>query len=283
MQIISPMLAQKVEPGTVVELARSDLYANEFKVDGDRLLMHVDGGKIMPISRNGKHLPCNRAVLGAFEPFAAGGNRWVFDGEYLDSHFYIFDLVEAPRYVQPYVSPDDPGTLFEERRDILESFVSKLDLPPEVVLLPSYRETEDKVALIKQVSADNSEGVVFKRLDSPYIPGKRKLYWAKYKFRHDVDCIVVDRNRDGHRNFVLALWDPESSSTEPIEVGEVTALAGDGATIEVGMVVTVVYLYATDARRLYQPTKPRIRHDKASADCTMDQLVYPTKTPRGLT
>jgi bifunctional non-homologous end joining protein LigD len=274
MRIISPMLAEKIDNRTAVTLANSDNHAGERKVDGHRLLMHVDEGKIVPVSRTGKTLRCSMSLIRAFQPFADGGNRWVFDGEYLDQTYYIFDLIEAADMIEP-------NHEFELRRQVLETFLGRLDLPANVVLLPSYRATEDKIALIKQVHAENGEGVVFKRLDAPYLCGKRSLHFAKLKFRHEIDCIVVDRNRGAH-NFVLALWDP-ANPDKPIEVGEVSALTGDKDRIRVGDVVTVTYLYATAERRLFQPVFPRIRVDKLSTECTVDQLVYPTKTITRLT
>jgi hypothetical protein len=40
----------------------------------------------------------------------------------------------------------------------------------------------------------------------------------------------------------------------------------------VGDVVTVILLYSTDDNRLYQPTMPKIRLDKAPEECGWDQL-----------
>jgi hypothetical protein len=117
------------------------------------------------------------------------------------------------------------------------------------------------------------EGVIFRRLDAGYIQ-KRSSNLLKYKFRHDADCVVTALGTKGKANMALGLM----SCGSLVDVGECSALTGDQHRIRVGDVVTVTYLYASSDRRLVQPTKPRLRRDKDPADCTIDQLFYPTKT-----
>lgn len=47
------------------------------------------------------------------------------------------------------------------------------------------------LALFEQVNAQGLEGVVAKRADSPYEPGRRGGAWTKFKRRHSVVCAVI--------------------------------------------------------------------------------------------
>jgi bifunctional non-homologous end joining protein LigD len=265
---LEAMLAENANPKRLDALCNDDNYWADQKLDGHRCLMHVQDGRVIPVSRSGLELPVNAAVLKEFEAFKASNERWVFDGEYIDQMFYIFDLVEAGRHVSPNV-------VYEDRRDVLEHFYKAWDPSGWVHLIPTKRTTADKAALAAQVEAQGGEGLMFKRRDAGYTPGRRNPALLKIKFRHDVDCIVINTNLNGKANMSLGLLD---ANNDVVEVGECTALAGDGPRIKPGDVVTVIYLYATKDNRLYQPTKPLIRTDKRMRECTMDQLRYADKT-----
>jgi bifunctional non-homologous end joining protein LigD len=81
--------------------------------------------------------------------------------------FVAFDLLVdgEPIIDQPYAG----------RRRALEA----LDLPC-VAVTPSY-PSEDAPALLEACEDTGMEGVVLKRLDSPYLPGKRTDAWRKVK------------------------------------------------------------------------------------------------------
>lgn len=262
------MLAENANPKRLSSLCSDDDYWADQKLDGHRCLMHVQDGKVIPVSRSGLELPVHPPILKEFAAFKASDERWVFDGEYINRQFYIFDLVEAGRHVNPRV-------VYEDRRDVLEHFF-KAWAPAEFVqLIPTWRTTAAKTDLADRVKAQSGEGLMFKRRDGAYLPGRRSSSLLKIKFRNDVDCIVIDTNLNGKSNMKLGLLDANNNL---VEVAECTALAGDGPKVQPGMVVTVIYLYATDDNRLYQPTKPMIRTDKKLKDCTLDQLRYTDKS-----
>lgn len=265
---LDAMLAENANPKRLKALCEDDDYWADQKLDGHRCLMHVDAGKVTPVSRSGLELPVDARIIREFEAFKASDERWVFDGEYIDHQFYVFDLVEAGKHVSPRV-------VYEDRRDFLEHFYGAWDPQGGVYLIPTKKSTADKTALAARIESQGGEGLMFKRRDAAYTPGGRSSAMLKIKFRHDVDCIVIDTNLRGKANMSLGLLDVNNTL---VEVGECTALAGDGPRVKPGMVVTVIYLYATKDNRLYQPTKPIIRTDKKLKECTMDQLSYADKS-----
>jgi len=71
------------------------------------------------------------------------------------------------------------------RKEILEEFV---DQGPD--LLISQYVVESGIDFFKAVSEAGLEGVVAKRLDSPYLPGKRSGYWKKIRRIQSVELVI---------------------------------------------------------------------------------------------
>ena len=90
----------------------------------------------------------------------------------------LFDLLELES--QPVL--DEP---FAERRKRLEELVSG---DGGVVVSPQF---DDGPALLAAASDQELEGVVAKRADSPYRPGKRSVDWHKLKLRRTQEVVVV--------------------------------------------------------------------------------------------
>jgi len=192
---VEPMLAK---PG---ELPRDDAaYAFEIKWDGIRALLFSEGGRVRIESRNlldiTKQYP-EFAALGE----ALGSREAVLDGEIVSfgedgvpsfgrlqnrlgltrpadirrrmeqypAAFMAFDLL----YLDGHPLMQLP---YRERRARLED----LALEGPSWRTPAYREGEG-AALLAATRAQGLEGVVAKRLDSVYEPGKRSGAWLKIK------------------------------------------------------------------------------------------------------
>ncbi|NKE72090.1 DNA ligase D [Candidatus Manganitrophus noduliformans] len=71
------------------------------------------------------------------------------------------------------------------RRELLAS----LSLPHGTLRLsPLY---EDGIALFERLRAEGGEGIVAKRKDSVYSPGRRSREWIKLKLVQELDCVVA--------------------------------------------------------------------------------------------
>jgi bifunctional non-homologous end joining protein LigD len=93
--------------------------------------------------------------------------------------YYVFDLLELER--RPII--DLP---LEERREQLEALL--IDGNPLVRLSRGF---DDGAALLDAVVAQDMEGVVAKRLGSPYRPGRRSGDWVKVKSRQDGEFLIL--------------------------------------------------------------------------------------------
>lgn len=269
---ISPMLAQPIDEHRVAQLVQNEHWACEPKVDGHRCLIHIGGGRVEFITRTGLTMSgVPASVRSGFEQLASSGLDAVLDSELLPhtGMLWLFDCVRFGTVV----ADTDP---FRARRAAVEQLAGYFD-QRDVDVLPSYTAEVDKARLLLDIKARNAEGVIFRRLDAGYTQ-RRTERLLKYKFRYDCDCVVIERGVDGKDNLRLAVFD----DCKLVDVGTVSALTGDGPRVQIGDVVCVTYLYASADRKLTQPVTPRIRTDKRAEECTIDQLIYPDKTVRGI-
>lgn len=184
-------------------------FAYEFKWDGMRVLAAVDKGKVTAVSRNGNDAAARFPELGALAE-ALGRKSAVLDGELvvlgadgkpdfgLMQHrmalskprdiaaatathpvqFLAFDLLElGGRNLMR-----SPYTLRRERLESLGLSGPRLATPPY--------QTDDGEAVLVASRQLGLEGVVAKRLTSPYVPGDRSSHWVKVRNRNRQEFVV---------------------------------------------------------------------------------------------
>jgi bifunctional non-homologous end joining protein LigD len=187
-----PMLATSTET-----LPRGEGWIFEPKWDGYRAIVTVSGGETTFRSRRGNDLTqrfaeCARrvgsslrsanAVLDAEIAALDETGRSRFSGIQEGSgtlHVVVFDLLEVDG--EPLVHLP-----LEERRRRLE----KLVIPGagSVLVSPQF---DDGEALLRAARDQGLEGVVAKRLDSAYQPGRRVAEWRKKKLRTGQELVIV--------------------------------------------------------------------------------------------
>ncbi|GIH65620.1 hypothetical protein Msi02_64370 [Microbispora siamensis] len=193
---IEPMLAI---PGEMP--SDPEAYALEVKWDGIRALAYVDGG-VRVTGRHGADFTSRYPeISAAMAPLA--GRRAVVDGEVvafdpegrpsfarLQRRMHITDPAGAHvlgRLPVSYLPFDllhlDGHTLLDlpylDRRALLDSL--GLGAPPYLPCEPAVLEATRRQGL---------EGVVAKRLDSPYRPGRRAEWWIKVKNLRTAEVVV---------------------------------------------------------------------------------------------
>ena len=258
---MKPMLAHSAQKDQLIPLIEDHTMHLQQKLDGQRIMVISQDNKLSILNRNGD--PSTTTLPGRVLTELAGlpPGRWVLDCELVESKLWVFDLPESEFMNQ---------TTFAWRTHVLTELFKAWKPNDPVHLLKTATTEGQKFSLASAVLIAGGEGVIAKRYDSEYQPGKRSKEMLKVKFYRDIDCVATELGRDGKRNIGLGVYDNGSL----VDVGEVTALAGDGPNIKVGNVVCVKYLYAVDPNRprLYQPTLPRLRDDKSAEQCTIDQL-----------
>ena len=196
-------MPERIEPmkATTGKLPRDDgKYGYEIKWDGVRAVVHLDRGHIAVFGRSGADFTSRYPELRQLAR-AAGAQRMILDGEVvafdkegrpsfqaLQSRMHLASEAAVRRKVRElpvtYVIfdllwLDGHSTLsltYEDRRRLLES----LDLEGPRWRTPAYR-AGDGEALLEASKAQGIEGIVAKRLDCPYEPGRRASGWIKVK------------------------------------------------------------------------------------------------------
>ncbi|MBI3466598.1 MAG: hypothetical protein HY000_26590 [Planctomycetes bacterium] len=105
----------------------------------------------------------------------------------------------------------DYGSLLDrpltERRARLEEYLSRCNERPLVL---SDAIVGQGIALFREARRESLEGIVAKRLDSRYIPGRRNTAWTKIKCSSRLLCAIigfVPSGKTDFRNLVLAADD----------------------------------------------------------------------------
>jgi bifunctional non-homologous end joining protein LigD len=203
---VPPMLA------TLGTLPSGGGWAYEYKWDGERAVVYVEDDDVRILSRN------ERDVTATYPDIAdtvRGLGTLVLDGEIVAPdadgrpsfahlqrrmnvhqptptlisgtplHYNVFDLLGLdgePLLTAPYT----------ERRTRLES-LSGITVPPSFVA-----DSPDTV--VEESRRRGLEGVVAKRLDSPYSPGRRSPDWIKAPFIRTQEVVILGfKDGEGRR------------------------------------------------------------------------------------
>jgi DNA ligase D-like protein (predicted ligase) len=198
---VDPMLA------TLTDRRFSDPnWIFETKLDGERCLAFKRGSTVRLLSRNQQLLNNTYPeVVEALE--GAGSHDVVIDGEIvafegkrtsfeklqgrigikdpeaarrtgIPVFYYVFDLVHVDRY-------DITGVGLILRKGLLRKAVTFRG----AVRFETHRDTEGE-AFYREACGNGLEGVIAKRRDSEYAPGKRSPDWLKFKCVNEQEFVI---------------------------------------------------------------------------------------------
>lgn len=247
------MLAHPLDD-TIVDLAD---YAAEWKWDGIRVqLVHVDneaGGETRIYSRSGDDishtfpeiaealrtpaaLDGELLVRGSHQGGEAGGAASFNALQQRLGRKTVSKkmLAEFPAFVRLYdaliLDGEDLRALaWSERRARLERLMPRLD-PERFDLSGRISATSfEELATIRERARDDAiEGVMLKRIDSPYVAGRRTGLW--YKWKRDpllIDCVLMYAQRGSgkrssfYSDYTFGCWDGDPDhGAELLPVGK---------------------------------------------------------------
>jgi bifunctional non-homologous end joining protein LigD len=312
-----PMLATLTDT-----LPKGEGWLYEPKWDGYRALVTVSSGEVTFTSRNGNDLTqrfrdcARRAALGIRTADA------VLDGEIcaLDEQgrsrfsllqegkgtlaLVVFDILELDS--EPLI--DLP---LVERRKRLENVVDQS--VGGVIISPQF---EDGEALLEAAREQGLEGVVAKRKDSRYQPGRRSPDWQKVKVRQGQEFVIVGytkgqgRRSGGFGSLVVAVHEagglrwagnvgtgftdaeidrllkllkplrrPDSPLAETPKMPRVRK--GDVVWVEPTLVAQVEFAEWTHEGRLRAPVYLGLREDKPASEVRKEREPVPSVIRKG--
>lgn len=260
---MKPMLATSIDPENIEPYLTDPNWVATQKLDGQRLLVAYDGKTVVGYNRNGQTAvhPSIRAVftseMAQFAPMC-------LDGEILGNEYHVFDVPQ----LGTIISSESPH---KQRREIVRSFVGLL--PKPIRAIPSVTSSEAKIGLLKWCIEERTEGIVLKHDESSYRPGIRSDKWLKVKLVKTCDAVVASLGIDGKRNAEMFVYE----NGKPVTVCTVSMIDHRYAHIKPGDILEIIYLYASNDRRLVQPRVLRQRTDKPAEQCDITQLVFTNK------
>lgn len=245
------------------------------KINGVHCAIIAQDGRVVGVNKRGLEMTIP-AALGE----ALGGipGRIELDGELVGSVYHLFDAMRT--------SGTDATATALKRIEAAARFVEVVPKTGVIRLVPLVVGTKAKRALVRRLKEGRKEGVVFKRLDAGYQPGKvaslSKAIAVKIKFYAEGNFIVLGWNKDRQSVSLGAYASPDGSGA-PVSVGSVTIPDKYKRQMAPDAVVRIRYLYATPAKKLYQPTlSPTddgsvVRTDMRQTDCLLSQLRFEGK------
>ena len=252
---VRPMLADRIKSEKDAVEKMSEKFAAEYKLDGERVQIHIDEEKTMLFSRSlenisnyypdiidkiPKAIKAENAILEA-EAVAINENS----GEFLPFQ----ELMHRRRkYKIEKAVTQYPITVnffdilycngksclemnYKDRREKLEKIVKEDDFVKHIPMTIIRNENDIEDFLENSINA-GSEGLMLKMLDKPYQAGSRGSYWLKLKREYQnelgdsLDLVVVGgyfgkgRRTGNYGTLLLATYDEDSDSfTSVCKVG----------------------------------------------------------------
>ena len=257
---ILPQLLNPVEETEVELLLRDDNYCAQEKFDGRHLLVRKQDDDLEGINKKG-------FVVGLPQTVASGlchlPGSFIPDGESIGDDYHAFDLLEHNgENLRPLP--------YRIRLVRLVNLLLSTANHPHVKLVETAFTTAQKTDLWQRLRRENREGIVFKRLDAPYAPGKPNSGGPQLKFKFVATLSVVVAKINTQRSVEVGLFQGRSL----VSCGNVTIPANHEIP-KVGAVVEVRYLYAyRDSLALYQPVYLGPRDDVDAGECVVSQLKF---------
>ena len=251
-----PQLLNAIDETTVKAMGADDAWFLQEKIDGVRCMVRCDIGTVEGSNRKGLVLPLPAPVVDSITALVDGGQA-VLDGELVGDVYHVFDLLELNGgNLRPYGA--------EERYCRLAALFGDDDDDPNVTLVVAFTTSAGKQEAFSRLKAERAEGVVFKRKDSPYVPGRPHSGGNQLKCKFKASATVhVDGQNPGKRSVMMSVRTGDFGAR--VAVGNVSIPVNDDIP-EAGTCVEVEYLYAYPGGSLFQPVYKGPREDKDQAD-----------------
>jgi bifunctional non-homologous end joining protein LigD len=312
--LVRPMLAT-----AATTLPRDDdRYGYEFKWDGVRAVVYVDGGRPKVLSRNDNDVTSSYPELRAMAE-SLGSTQVVLDGELvafdadgrpsfgaLQSRMHVTSASQIRRLVNQtpvtFLAFDllylDGRALLDEPYEARRAALDGLGLSG-----PSWQTTPwfpgGGEAVLEASRQQQLEGILAKRLDARYLPGRRSEHWLKLKNIRTQEVVVAGwKPGTGHRaktfgSLLLGVYDGDglsyvghvgsgfndevlrtlsadlaarASDDQPFATAPPRADARDAHWVEPSLVAEVAFSEWTGDGRLRHPVWRGLRPDKEPSE-----------------
>ena len=272
---LTPQLLNPITKDANESVIHDDSYMTQEKYDGERrMLRKNEDSTVIGTNRNGFVIPIKTKFETIIKNFEC--TSCILDGEDMgDAGIVLFDIMELngkdlsnlsamDRWVELYTLV--AGKKPKVKDGLYEGFNND-----SLYIAATAVTSKAKKTMFEYLKSNSKEGVVHKKKDSSYVPGRPSSggNQVKFKFVESVTCMVGGQNNT-KRSVSLLMLDNKSNWTD---VGNVTIPVNKDIPAS-NDIVEVEYLYAYEGGSLYQPVYKDKRHDRGPEDCVMSQLKY---------
>ncbi len=256
---VKPQLLNTIDERQAMSLVGDPAWMMQEKMDGRRLILRKTGTAVEGINKLGVitsvSQPIVYAALCVLQDFT-------FDGEVIGNVYHAFDLLS-------FDGKDIRGVDAANRYRLLGLAGVAFRNGGTIRVVEAWTDTGDKADNLLKLREANAEGVVFKRLDSPYRAGRPSFGGPQLKLKFVATLSAIVARINDKRSVSVSLFDGEKW----VYVGD-CAIPPNREIPNAGDVVEIRYLYATAGRRIYQPVYLGVRDDILPSECIISQMKF---------
>ena len=245
----------KGEEDTLDSYFDSDDWIMQEKFDGRRLITKKVGNKVTAINKKGLSIVMPQIIEDQLNVMPEDA---IFDGEIIAEKYYIYDIMEF--------NGENLRTIPAIDR------IKKLNTLPikNMVVTTYYNPVEKRAAFIK-LKEDKKEGIVLKKANSNYIPGRPASGGNQLKFRFfETSTFHVTKHSKKARSVEVTVYDELG---KPYMLGKVT-IPSNWDLPDVGSFIEVEYAHCFIGGCLYHSIYMGPRTDQDIKDCTLAQIKF---------
>ncbi len=251
-----PQLLNSIDIDRVYALLEDDDWFMQEKKDGFHQMIRVNDAGITVSNRKGLIVPASTKITQSIANVLT--SSCVFDGETIGDKYVIFDLLERE-------GVDLRNRPAIDRYLQLVSFSINFEDQSAIEIVPCAITTADKKRMFERIEAERGEGVVFKKKNASYVPGRPNSggNMLKYKFKGSATCQVIQQNKAKRSIEVGVVANDNKGWLQT--VGNVT-IPSNFEVPSSSAIIEVEYLYAFPGGSLFQPVYKGLRADKDGPD-----------------
>lgn len=268
-----PQLLNDIDRDVAMKLIEDDEWVMEEKMDGKRIAVAISPSEVRISNKSARACGMPAPIVTAIQALKSleyvGPVLYLeADGELVGEKYHVFDIfaIDGSDLRQlPYETRAAQYAKLIGRNKALAGGVFDA-----IEAVETFYGTAAKRAAFERIEGRNGEGVVFKRRDMVYAPGRPNSGGPalKFKFKESSTAICLGDSSDGKRSIRLGLL---SSDGEMVNVGKVTVPPNQPVP-QSNSLVEVQYLYKFEGGSLFQPVLLGIRDDQNREDCTLAQV-----------
>lgn len=268
-----PQLLNDIDRDAAMALIEDDDWVMEEKMDGKRIAVAISASDVRISNKLARACSIPAPIVTAIQSLASleylGPVLYIeADGELIGSKYHVFDIFAIDgvdlRYLPYETRAAHYAKLIGRNKALAGSVFDAIEA------VETFYGTAAKRSAFERIEGRNGEGVVFKRRDMVYAPGRPNSGGPalKFKFKESSTAICLGDSSDGKRSIRLGLL---SSDGTMVNVGKVTVPPNQSVP-QPNDLIEVQYLYKYDNGALFQPVLLGIRDDQNRDDCTLAQV-----------